>query len=215
MRRHELVQGIQSIIMSMEASRQRWFVCFGTLLGVVRDRVLDIETDDVDIGVIGNPDGVADGMRGFVRADQIRDPDGTVLNEHYRDQRRGTSVDIYYWQQRGGYYYHTYNVDQLQHDGVLPRYTYKGIPAVCYDPTEEELQRIPNRMRLVERALRPTNTWNKLVPGVETEDMYVPLPYHYGQCLDWWYPDWATRRSNFGQSMAAKTQIVKSLRDLV
>jgi hypothetical protein len=98
-------------------------------------------------------------------------------------------------------------------NGVLPEYEFKGIPAECFDVGPGTIQKYQEDLRY-ERAMSNFGTWMKPVPGIECEGISLPLPFLYGACLDWWYPDWTQKRPQFGVSECADRFTVKTCKGI-
>lgn len=200
---------------AIDAAQAKIFLCFGTLLRYVRDRVFNID-EDVDLGVVAPAPRTAieafESVYGPPIARVIDDATRVPFKVEFRDMC--CRVDLYCWRRRNGMYYHTFD-HQLKApaNGILPEYEFKGIPAACFDVDARTIERYQMDIRYG-RTMANCGTWHKPVPQFPEEGIELPLPFGYGQCLDWWYPEWATRRPQFGVSLAADRFTVKTCRGL-
>jgi hypothetical protein len=199
----------------LDQTGQKCFICFGTLLYFCRDKVFRVD-DDIDIGVIGDPDYVAAVFSNiFVPiAKVIDDATGEPYQMTFKSSMCKGSIDVYFWHKKDGFYYHTYNVSMEKSvSGKLSKYTFKGTPASCFDAPPGVIDRYQDDIRYG-RAMTNNGTWDHLLPQCPEEGISMPLPFGYGHCLDTWYPDWGVKRPQFGQSEAANTFTVKTCRGL-
>ena len=187
------------------------FLAFGSLLHFIRDRQLCL-TEDIDIGIVTDDSwkvgrAIADvlGSGGHT----LTDDQGQVWQASY-PSGFGPILDVFFWRKKGGMYYHTYDGDP-GHPPV--DYLFKGIPAACFDVDTQTIEAYQRDMRYG-RTMSDKGTWMKVVPGIEEECIELPLPFAYGQCLDWWYPEWATERKQFGVSDAAHRFTTKTCKGI-
>ena len=170
----------------LERSRMPYFLCFGTLLGLIRDRNVIPNDTDIDLGIPEEHFQERAVMACFERFNykvykRIRRDDVDMfdpLSRHedlvYISFVHDTlpCVDVFVWVLHKGIRYHTY--DFLGENKERPSvYHWKGIK-------DEWLSR-------VERSFFGTNK-EPLFERV------VPFPLMYGHLLDHWYPDWKTPR---------------------
>jgi hypothetical protein len=201
MTRNELLSVSSLLVGAFDSLNLPWFVCFGTLLSLVRDKELVKANDDLDIGVVGPIDAVA-GVMGGVLSRQTYDSTGKQLvNCHIKHSRFKVDIDVFRWVRKNGMLYHCYS-EEPSAGKVLGLYRWKGIPESCFFPQSEEAKKIHEDVFRFGRALGIDGLWRHAIPGIETEGLYVRLPFLYGACLDYWYPDWLTRRPMFGVSQA-------------
>lgn len=200
---------------AIEATGQKTFLIFGTLLHFVRDRRLSTD-EDLDIGVIGDANQAMCGLSSMFQPchmvvdDVTREP----YQACFKNERLCACLDVFFWKKRNGMYYHCYdNQHVFPKNGVLPEYTFKGVPAVCFDVKPNIIQTYQEDLRYG-RSMTNYGTWAKLVPGIETEGVTLPLPFNYGTCLDYWYPDWTMKRPQFGVSVAADIFTVKTCKGI-
>jgi len=209
---------------ALGSSDQKWFLCFGTLLKLCRGQGFLFD-EDIDIGVIGFSGNVIQSLQhtaGFVPTSYILDDDTKeYLKITYRWQNplsRSQSdnilseIDFYFWKKAGQIYYHYYDEQARRpQNGIPEEYHFKGIPASCFEPTKEEVDRF-SKDRKYREYLTKHGTWQSTVPGYETTGVKVCKPYRYGTCLDFWYPDWNGERP--GVSKTDYPITVKSCKDL-
>lgn len=217
--RNKFVASMRNLSGTMSQANIKWFLCFGSLLSLVRDRKVDM-TQDIDIGVVGTSPLLVDTLsRAFQPMHCVRhDVTGEVLNQSYRCV--GTNIipytlDVFFWLKVGNMYYHTYDVNQSRpKDGILKGYTFKGVPASYFEAPDEVVEKYRRDSRLG-RALNKNGTWVRLIPGYESTGISLAAPYLQGSCLDKWYPDWPMRRPEWGVSETPWVKKVKSCRELV
>ena len=202
---------------ALDASQAKAFICFGTLLFWVRDRKFNAESD-IDLGFVGgDPNQILEAFsQTFSPVYVVRDDQyGTPLNANLVSEYHGCSIDLYFWRKKNGMYYHCYDRDHVHPaNGVLPEYEFKGIPATCFDAKDEDIAAFQKDLRY-SAGLSNFGTWLRPLPQCPEEGVDLPLPYRYGECLDYWYPDWFTPRSQFGVSECAHKFTVKSCRDQI
>ena len=170
----------------LERARQPYFLCFGTLLGLVRDRnVVDGDTD-IDIGIRAEDAREKVIMSCFqrfgymkhklIRRDDIDMTDPRISHETlvYVSFKHLTlpCVDVFIWPKSNGYRWHTY--DFLNESKERPStYHWKGVKAEWLDRLEK-------------------STFGTQKKPLFTRNVFFPLMY--GHLLDTWYPDWKTPR---------------------
>jgi len=178
----------------MSVMRAKWFVCFGTLLGLIRDNGVVKGDDDIDIGMYYEDltKNGGDGYRrlvllfkkwGYKIKHEIR-PRGIIpdipLNIHFTHKEL-PDLDIFAWYKYKKIRYHTYDVDHTKE--VKPKeYTLKGVMAEWLDET------IMMKFPFLSKQ--------------------IGVPLRYGTLLDEWYPNWGVPQK--GES---KTRWVKKVRD--
>lgn len=200
---------------AIDNTQQKCFLAFGTLLFWVRDHQFVVE-DDIDIGVIGDPQAVDAAFSGVFTpiARVVDDATGQPYQITYSSSLCSASIDVYFWKKKDGHYFHTYNHNHVDApNGVLPEYEFKGIPASCFDVGQGTIEMYQEDIRYG-RDMTDSGCWNKLVPQIPEEGIAFPLPFAYGWALDNWYPDWVTKRSQFGVSEAPNRFTVKSCKDI-
>lgn len=214
--RSEQIRVIRSITDTMESTQTKWFIAFGTLLHLLRDRVFDL-TDDIDVGVITEDYKAvhqAFSLSHKKVAQVVNDVTGNPLKVTYQMPDSKLMIDIFFWQKRGSLYYHTYDEEFEQpKSGVLSKYKFRGVEAECFDVDEANTKAYQKNIHYRE-AFRPDGTWMAWVPGYEGESLYTVLPYGYGRCLDLWYQNWALRNDQFGCSVSPYVKEVRSCKDL-
>ncbi len=179
---------LNSALLLLERSRIPWFVCFGSLLGLVRDRGIIENDTDIDIGIPFE----------FINEKQIRSCFKRYDYEQYKIIRRDDidrtlfgvpnnedlayisfvhptlpCVDIFAWYLHDGIRYHTYDYfnEKKEHPS---KYVFKGI-------REEWINHVDKSMfGTIKHPLFARN---------------LPFPFMYGHLLDTWYPDWKTPRT--------------------
>ena len=186
---------------AIDASQAKCFICFGTLLSWIRDREFRIDSD-IDIGVVGDPGRVLEAFSSvFTPTFMVRDDaTGLPLNVNMHSSYFECTVDLYFWRKKDGLYYHCFDRDMVHPEtGILPEYEFKGIPADCFEAKESDIESFRQDIRY-HTGLSREGTWLKPLPQCTEEGVDLPLPYRYGSCLDYWYPDWFTKREQFGVS---------------
>jgi hypothetical protein len=209
---NQLINFIRFVSESMNQTEQKWFLCFGTLLKLIRDRVFDT-SQDIDIGVIGSPSNVIS-----VFNVAIGNPTGIIINDvtkeslnlHY--QYNDVNIDIFFWKKIGAYYYHTYDT-MHERKPVPSKYVFKGVPASCFEAEQELVQRYRRDQR-IGYMMNIDGTFKKLIPGLESEGISVNVPWKYGALFDFWYPNWGERNDKWGVSESPFIKEVKSCKEL-
>jgi len=191
-----LINFVGALRYQFDMMDHKWFLCFGTLLHFLRhDHEFNFKSD-IDVGIIDDDGGV--NLTGCVPI--VRGQRGIIWEASL--PVGGIDVDVFIWRRRGGYYYHCYDEQhERPANGMLSSYAYKGIPTSCFDPTQKEIQFY--RGHPIWANMTKFGTWLHTVKGCEAESLQLPVPFNYGQCLDWWYPDWGIKRENFGVSKSA------------
>ena len=182
-------------------SKAIWFLSFGSLLSFVRER--GELGDDLDVSMMYGsvePKQILSMWRqfGYEPFEMILDENGKLLKITFKatDEKMFGSIhiDIFFWIERGGYYFHTYNYyNELQPDNRLPRYRFKGIPKAKF---EAGLFRVP---------------WYEL--GYE-----INIPENTGEVLDYWYPAFMIKQDPCGNDNTSFSEAiveVKKLENLV
>lgn len=175
-----------------------WFVSFGTLLGIVRDRGKLL--GDIDISMLYEENvsqSLVDALCqfNFSVTKKIIHPDtGQMLYVSLEPLDKvlygDNHLDIFFWYKVGDLYYHTYDYDMTNpQNGIPETYVFKGVEA---------------------RILRGA-TWHETWPEMKH---IVRLPHYYGSLLDYWYPGFFRKDSMFGQSRTKQFVQVKTPKDL-
>lgn len=169
--------------------KHKWFISFGSLLYLVRDRGKPFN-QDIDISIIGE--------HRFDRIlNQLLNNGFTLTNRVINDVTKeplfvelkspsGIMVDVFFWIREGDNYWHTY--DYMREKKEIPTtYVFKSLPAYMFDGA-------------------PYKT--------EFEGVELNLPNKYGTLLDYWYPNWFIPDEEFGQSLCQTRKELKSCGDL-
>lgn len=165
--------------------RQKWFISFGSLLYVLRDKKLGIEfNQDIDISIIGRHN--YEYMRSRLLEDhwdlvkEIRnDVTNEILCADFRSPN-GLSVDLFFWIEVNGYLWHTYDyMNEKPSNGIPTQYHFKPVPKWMMngDPY-------------------PYRWFEEISP--------LKVPNKYGTLLDYWYPHWFIPDNEFGVSKCLK-----------
>jgi len=166
--------------------RQKWFISFGSLLYVLRDKKLGVEfNQDVDISIIGKHD--YKGMKRSLESEhwqlvkEIRnDITGEILMADFCSPN-GLSVDLFFWIEHNGHYWHTYDYQNEKNESGIPtQYHFKSLPKWMFSGE-------PFKYRWFE------------------EISPLKIPNKYGTLLDYWYPNWYVPDNEFGVSKCQKT----------
>ena len=179
--------------------RIKWFLCFGTLLHMLREpKKFDI-TNDIDIGIIGaDIELFYKQIDAGYKIDHVlkSDDTGNILNLCYYDETYKIYIDIYKWVKFKGMYWHTYDVYKDSHNGIPSKYVFKGMPTEVFerDPADIKLKQQDTRYG---RALTNHGTWLKHIPECPSDGIVLPAPSNYGLFLDIAYPDWGTPRESY------------------
>jgi len=174
-----LVQGLTNGLFAKKAFRPaKWFVCFGTLLRMIRDKGNMKEGDDIDLGLLYEEFDqhiIENHIKAFgLEIERMIINDVTKTPLYYGLKAYGTNIHIciFLWYKHKNIRYHTYDINR-EGKNVPSKYIFKGVPA---DTLEGDTQQMP-----VPNTYRTVN-----------------VPRGYGRLLDTWYPDWLTKRK--GQS---------------
>lgn len=166
---------------------QNWFVSFGSLLYIIRDKNHGIEfTQDIDISIVGEHqyEQIKTSLQesGFTLENHIvNDVTGDILFADFKS-KHGLNVDLFFWIEHNGYLWHTYDdMREKPSNGIPEKYYFKAVP-----------------------------TWMMTGQSYKYRwfDTISPLkiPHLYGTLLDYWYPHWFIPDAEFGQS---RTKILK------
>lgn len=181
----------------------KWFLCFGAVLRLIRDRTIEPETD-IDVGVFYEKCDIDRIIKSFAyweyRVDLAINNDITKkpLYLSFKNNRKPPlpPVDIFLWYLHDGIRYHTF--DAFQERAKYPsKYKFLGI--------EEKFLPHPDLPPKQDKRLTKSffGKWND--PYFMFE---VPVPMYYGSCLDTWYPNWLVPRKM--NSMSPYTIVMKS-----
>ena len=159
----------------MKYIKAPWFVCFGTLLGLVRDNGLIKGDKDIDIGMfyedLIGPKGdtylrlikgfekIGYKLGGIITTDVMP---FVPLNMYFNHKDLPT-IDVFAWVKDGDIRYHTYDTKQ-ERKKIPSEYVLKGVKDVWLKDIE--------RIRF---------------PFMKID---VNIPRKYGTLLDEWYPNW-------------------------
>ena len=214
-KRNELVGFIRNLSLSLDSSGQKWFICFGTLLFLLRDKIFNMQ-QDIDIGIVGDPIKVCQVLNNAYTVNDVVFDTETKhpLKTTYMCERPRIMIDVFFWKKVGNMYYHIEPMENpIPKSGFLNSYKFKGIPAECFDMPENTIEALKRDVRY-EGAVKNNGTWNRMIPGLETEGISVAAPYEQGRCLDIWYPNWALAIENYGTSMSEWIKEVRNCKDL-
>lgn len=176
----------------------KWFVSFGSLLNLLRDR--GKVDGDIDLSVFFDE---ADGDRiinafgqfGYKLEKKI------IHNQNHRPlflsfvpldkgMHGDIGIDIFFWFAANNLYYHTYDYFmENPANGIPNKYVFKGIKKSILDGPIIKYQ------------------W----PGTPYE---VPCPLRYGEALQAWYPGFFIKDPKFGCSKAKHMVQVNRVDDL-
>jgi len=159
----------------IHAWRTPWFLCFGSLLALIRDKKFG--DDDLDIGMFYDRyepqfiKNLCNGRGWEIHHKIVHDETRRALyyslvpQKDWQQVMGKIHVDLFCWYKWDGYYWHTYDVRMEEPKrGIPSMYTLKGIPCWMLDSG------------LV--------AWN----GVGGTTMWVNVPLKYGSLFDNWYP---------------------------
>lgn len=209
-----LLKTATTITCTLNSLETKWFVCFGTLLALVRDNKFNLQ-QDIDIGVVGNIRDVYNTLNQTYNCTYAMLDDHTKLPicAHYTGNGLSAILDVFFWQKFEGHYWHSFDIN---HDNkpIPDNYDFRGVPAHCFNTPPEMIKYFRDDTLRYGNAMNQDGTWNHAVPGLEADCIDVRLPYKYGELLDIWYPDWATRRIQFGTSMWSKRMVRPTCRGL-
>jgi len=161
----------------------RWFICFGYLLGHIRDGGFVRDKDgnikqgeDIDIGVLYEElnDGLAANniINGFGKFGYNVDHkitnniDGKIFYINFKNPKL-PDICLFAWYKHNNIRYHTYDFNREKKD-IPTEYVFKGIPAFALE-------------KVVKHYIKEAN-----------KEVHFPLMY--GTCLDVWYPNWKIKR---------------------
>jgi len=187
------------------ANHIKWFVCFGNLLHLIRDKSLENDKD-VDIGVfyehmaLANPNAIVNGFEkfGYTRLLYIEhDIDEKPLYMCFRHPEL-PPIDIFCWFKHGKYRYHTFDTLQEKVKKRPSLYKFLGVPAKYLPDPDGRLPKDPTIVKQMFFQSTPQYV----------AEIYLPL--NTGTLLDIWYPNWLKPRSM--TSMSPEVVTMKSCR---
>ena len=166
-------------------SYTKYFLCFGNLLHLIRDRTIEPDKD-IDIGVFYEQADTDAIVRGFEQWQYVpssrieNDIDHKTFNISFKHKGNEElpPIDIFFWFLHDKIRYHTYDI--LQEKKKYPsQYVFKGVPA--------KLLPDPNKQARDDTNIAKSffGKWNQ--PYFQFE---LPIPLMYGSLLDIWYPNW-------------------------
>lgn len=189
-----------NVLPSILASQQNnsWFVSFGSLLNLVRDR--GKLSGDLDLSMMyGSIESEERFLRtmleyGYHPKEIIKAHNGSLLKMCFKNQDTRMfgdyNIDIFFWFQAGDYLYHSYDYfkEGVGPDNTLCRYMCKGTPVTYFDGG---------------RIMAP---W----PGTKYE---IPIPLKFGHMLDYWYPNWLVEMVQFGVDSTSMSKAMVEVDD--
>lgn len=192
---HLLINYISNIMLSMRDVndvQQRWQLAFGTLLYFIRDKELKYPYEqDIDISMFYD-DGIDTAkLIRFFESHQLR------MTKHIKDDVHNRTLYLSFYPEKdllnrlpacGIDIFFWYKYDNYYYHTYGEDKIFKGIPCSYLDGKEWKYL-----------------WWEDGLP--------IYLPHNYGACLDYWYPDWYTKRKNFGTSKSKRIVRLKSIRD--
>jgi len=161
-------------------SKMKWFVSFGTLLYLIRDKKHGKEFDtDMDISIVGehNFEQIDGNLKenGFEECTRIiNDTTKSILFASYKSSN-GLHLDLFFWIKVDNYYFHTYDYMRDSTDGRPSFYHFKSLPPYMFEGDTINYEWI--------ESMSP-----------------LKIPALYGTLLDYWYPNWFTPDEDFGTS---------------
>lgn len=199
--KERLVKVGSNLAMGLSSIGASWCLCFGTLLGVIRDKKI---IGDIDIGILDNHANVYSALKSIMTLVQCVVDDTTGMPYQAAFRMGDEILDVYFWYRRGGYAYHCYDESVVRpQNGVLPEYHFKGIPEDIFWPKDTALRCVSSACK-IGRHINTDNTYRIPVPGIPNEGVYVHIPFGFGQALDHWYPGlWYIPDAQYGVSKAA------------
>ena len=188
------IQNTLQTLTSDGMTYQKWFVSFGSLLYMIRDKNHGVEfVQDIDISIVGshNYEQIDRTLQdnGFQRVSRIKnDQDGSVLFADYKSPN-GLSLDLFFWIESPGYLWHTY--DYMREGKEIPSfYHFKAVPKY-----------------MMEGKPYSYSWFDEISP--------LMVPKYYGTLLDYWYPNWFIPDADFGLSKAMYEVEIESCKDVV
>ena len=192
----------------LERARQPYFLCFGTLLGLVRDRNVVEGDTDIDLGILAEsahekPIRACFERFGYRPYKTIRRDDVDKVNPNPLVSREDLAyisfrhltlpcIDIFIWYKHGDYRWHTYDFHNENKERPTA-YHWKGVKSEWLDKIEK-------------------STFGTHLKPLFSRNVYFPLMY--GHLLDTWYPDWKTPRKGESTSpWQVEFKSCKSFRD--
>lgn len=198
-------RALRIVSRSLGGLRVKWWLCFGNVLHLIRDKSID-DDHDIDIGIhhgATDLDSISATFAKFqysVRKKIISDVDKSLLYVSFESRKGLPPIDVFAWYEHNGVSYHTYDVN-FENKKIPSVYCFKGTPTkllpdkftpVCSDKNllRFQYQRHPKEMPLFRE--------------------YIQIPLKYGSLMDLWYPDWMQKRK--GQSVSPYVVRVKSMK---
>ncbi len=173
-----------------------YFLCFGSLLGLIRDGGLlkiadgrEKDREDVDFGIFYedmDEKQIAGGFKkfGYQLVKVVRNDYESGRKPFYMKLTKSTgeNVDIFAWYYHKGIRYHTF--DCLAENKDIPsKYIFRGVPEQWLMDKIDWQNKV--KPRLVD------------FPVLRTQ---VKIPVNFGHCLDEWYPNWLKPQQGMSQS---------------
>lgn len=198
-------RALRVIARSLSGLRIKWWLCFGNVLHLVRDKGI-CDDHDIDIGIhhgATDLDSISATFAKFqysVRKKIISDVDKSLLYVSFESASGLPPIDVFAWYEHDGILYHTYDV-AFENKKIPSEYCFKGTPKKL----------LPDRLSPVsadKNLLRFQYQRNPKEMPLFRE--YVQMPLQYGSLMDLWYPDWMQRRK--GQSSSPYVVRIKSMK---
>jgi len=175
---------IKTVGYLLEKSRAKYFLCFGSLLGIIRDDGVVEGDTDIDIGVMyedhENNRKLANVFNRYnykLTKKIIHDVDKKPLYMCFEHVTM-PCIDIFFFIEHQGVRWHTYDT-MAERKEIPSKYIFKGLPAKCLKKVKKK--RFGTR-------------------GKPLLDRPVGVPAAYGGCLDSWYPDYKTPRKGCSEA---------------
>lgn len=179
-------KALRIIIKTMGVGHMKWWLCFGNLLHLIRDK--NVKHDhDIDVGVY--EEDVSESIitniflqwQYTLKKRIIDNTNKKILYLSYKN-RNLPPIDVFVWKKWKEYRFHTYDV--LHEDQKVPsRYIFKGVK-------EKWLPRL-GVIDMKDDRLKKSHF------GEHAKPLFfeaVNIPLQYGTLFDYWYPDWMTPR---------------------
>ena len=166
-------------------SPMKWWLCFGNLLGLIRDKgfIRDEKGEikkgeDLDVGIRyeeADDRLIMNGMSKFgyeLKKKVINDIDKKPFYYGFT-HKEYCDVCVFCFYKHGDFRYHTFDVNH-ENKEIPSEYVFAGVPSICFDDVI-------------------SYNWKEI-------NREVNLPHKYGTCLDWWYPNWLEKREGCSNS---------------
>lgn len=200
MKKEHFEGGMRVIERCLNGPGGKYWLCFGSLLNLVRDKSTK-PMDDIDVGVFHkdfkklNLENSFNKWEYRLKKKIVDDLTGHTLYYSFKHDEL-PPVDVFLWYEHNNIFYHTYDVHQEKRRKPS-EYVFKGVPAEHFPKPQTHPVKDNKIMRTFFGA-----------PRDAMFNFEIQVPTDMGYLFDLWYPNWLVKREM--QSMSPYVVKMKS-----